>query len=297
MERNLSTHRASAGSAEILEENIRTGRNRQAGRVHRDRGILHITAVVVLAFTCFIEMGGQDGSNGFLLTGSVIYEQINKLNIKLEGEAAELAHALPSESRSEKILRFDENESLYENHVAGDLEENLETEQGGAVTIKMEEPDNKVYTDLDQKKQIQQKEFMSRFFIIESELEKGRWKLTGEQKMILDYPCQEAICEKDGEVARAWFTPVIAVPSGPEDYVDLPGLVLAVDVNQGEHVINATSVNLEKIDKHLLKKPAKGKKVSSEEFRAIVKEKMEEMGLEGEDGNGNGTAVMIRIRE
>lgn len=236
----------------------------------------------------------QDGSNGFLLAGSVIYEQTVKLDIQLEGDAAQFAHALPKERKSEKILHFTEEAALYENHQSDNPEEVMNMDGGGTMMIKMVEPDNKVYTDLAKKKQIEQREFMSRLFLIESECDQSGWKLTGEQKMILDYACQEAVTEADGKPVHAWFTPQISVPAGPESYSSLPGLVLAVDINEGEKILEATTVDLQPVEAQLMKKPKKGKKVTQEEFQAIVEEKMKEMGAEHEGGGNHVFTVRIR---
>ena len=239
-------------------------------------------------------MFAQQGGNGFLLSGSVIYEQIVKLDIQLDGDAAQFAHMMPKERKSEKILHFTEEASLYENHQADDPEEAMDMDGGGTMMIRMVEPDNKVFTDLNKGLQIEQKDFMSRMFLIEKELGKGAWKLTGSQKTILEYPCQEAITEEEGKAVHVWFTPNIAVSAGPVGYGNLPGLVLGVDINEGEQTILATSIELKPVDKELLKKPGKGKKVTEEEYQAIVEEKMKEMGAEREGGGGH--AIVVKIR-
>ncbi len=157
-------------------------------------------------------LSAQEGNNGFLLSGSVIYDQIVQLNIQLEGDAAQYADLLPKERKSEKILHFSEEAALFENYHTDNPEEALDTQQEGSVMIKMAEPDNKTFTDLKEGEQIEQKEFMSRVFLIEKEIEKGSWKLTGDQKMILEYPCHEAIAEEEGTQVHVWFTSEISVP-------------------------------------------------------------------------------------
>jgi GLPGLI family protein len=250
---------------------------------------------VVLAFLTGSMMMAQEGNNGFLLAGSVIYQQTVKLDIQLEGDATQFAHALPKERKSEKILHFTEESAVFENHHVEDVEEAMDMHGEGSMMIKMIEPDNKLFTDLENKLQIEQKEFMSRVFLIEKDIEKGGWKLTGNQKLILEYACQEAIAEEEGTMVRAWFTPEISVPLGPGEFGNLPGLVLGVDINDGEQIIEATSVELKPVDVEILKKPRKGKKVTEEEYQVIVEEKMKEMGAEGEGGSGH--AVMIKIHQ
>jgi GLPGLI family protein len=237
----------------------------------------------------------QEGNNGFLLSGSVIYDQIVKLDIQLEDDAAQYADLMPKERKSEKILHFSEEAALFENYRTDDPEEALDEQQEGSVMIKMVEPDNRTFTDLKEGEQIEQKEFMSRMFLIKSELKHGHWKLTGEQKTILEYHCQQAITSEEDREVVAWFAPAIAVPAGPGSFGNLPGLVLEVNIDNDQQKIVATSVDLREVDKAILKKPSKGKEVTEEEYHAIVEEKMKEMGVEGEVGSGH--AVVVKIRQ
>lgn len=224
--------------------------------------------------------------------GTVFYQQTTKLELKLEGDAAQFAHALPKERTTKKILHFTAAASLYKKDDVTEKEEVIENESGGMV-IKMQEPNQQVFTDITNQKQLEQKEFMTRQFLIEREIAKEKWKFTGNNKTILGYNCQEATLEKDKQKIKVWFTPEIPISTGPTKFVGLPGLILAVDINDGKNVIEATKILAEKVDKSLLQKPKKGKKVTDEEFKKIVDEKMKEMGVE--EGEG-GHRVMIKIR-
>lgn len=224
-------------------------------------------------------------------SGTVIYEQVMKLDIKLEGDAAQFAHMMPKERKSNKVLYFNTEATLFENGKSGEDEAMSMNSGGTNVMIKMEEPENKVFTDLASKKQIEQREFMTRVFLIEGEVA-NQWKITGKQKMILDYPCQEAVMEKDSTKMIAWFTPAIPVSAGPANYGGLPGLVLAVESEDGKQTTMATSVVFSPLADDILQKPKKGKKVTREEFDKVVEEKMKEMGAEQGEG---GHQMMIRI--
>ena len=39
-------------------------------------------------------------------SGTVVYEQVMKLDIKLDGDAAQFAHMMPKERKSNKVLYF-----------------------------------------------------------------------------------------------------------------------------------------------------------------------------------------------
>lgn len=242
-------------------------------------------------------LSAQTANNGFLLSGEVVYQEIVKLDIQLEGVDEQMAAQIPKERKSEKVLHFTEDEAMFENLLKDDPEENMHTE-GGGIMIKMYQPDNKTYMDLKNKQVIEQKEFMSRVFLIESEMEPEKWKMTGQQRKILDYACMEAIKEVEGQDVHAWFTSQIAVAAGPGLYSSLPGLVLAVEMRDGDMKLEAIGIELKPVDKNVLKKPTKGKKVTRDEYQAIVAEKMKEMGAEGDGpGSGTGHAVMIRIQQ
>ncbi len=138
------------------------------------------------------------------------------------------------------------------------------------------------------KKTTEQTEFMTRVFLIEADMPKDEWKLTGNQKIILDYPCQEAVKQEGENEVIAWFTPAIPISSGPSNYGNLPGMVLAVETNDGERTITATSIDFKEIAVDKIQQPKKGKKVSKEKYRAIVEEKSKEMG-----GETKGEIVII----
>ena len=244
----------------------------------------------------------QQASNGFLLSGEVIYQEAVKMDIQLEGVDAQLAAQLPRERKTEKILHFTPQEAMFENHQADDPGDAIHME-GSGMMIKMYEPDDKIYIDLENKRVIEQKDFMSRMFLIESPLEPQKWRISGEQKTILDYACLEAVNDGEGKDIHAWFTPQIAVATGPGRYSGLPGLVLAVEMDGGDRKLEAISLELKPVDESVLKKPTRGKKVSPEEYQAIVDEKMKEMGTEGDGtwhgsgGSDNISTVVIKIEQ
>ncbi len=203
---------------------------------------------------------------------------------------------LPKETCKGTKLCFNPDATLYlndkESENDGSLKQKLEG--GATITIQTFEStaENKIFTDLKNKKQVEQREFMTRLFLIEREIDIAKWKITGKQKTILGYPCQEAVLQKEGEKTIAWFTPAIAVSSGPDKFYGLPGMILAIESSDGKHAITAISVDLEPIDKNLLEIPKKGKKVTEEKFAKIVEKKKKE-----NDGNINVETVTLDLSE
>ena len=212
--------------------------------------------------------------------GTVRYQQINKYIFKTTGnpEWDEYAKTLPTEGKFERMLYFSPQQSLYE--VAEKEKEAMSEKEMKAMYMASygkppKSEKKKIFCDLDKNKETAEVEFMSRIFLIESDIESKDWKLSGTQKEVVGYVCMSAELEMNGLVITAWFSPEIPYSFGPADYFGLPGLVLAVELN-GEMALMAIDVELNLSDIDILVKPKNGKKVKQKEFDEIVEEKTEE---------------------
>jgi GLPGLI family protein len=217
------------------------------------------------------------------------------MNVKLDGEAAQFAHLFPKEQKMQHVLRFTPEAALFEavQKEKPKEEDVADAGNGGPrIRMQMDVPKDKIYTNLKEGKTVEQRDFMTRKFLVSGDMNKIAWKVTGNQKTILTYPCQEAIMIKDKDTTIAWFTTAIPISAGPHGWTGLPGMILEAKRNSDIR-ITAQSVTPGSVDAGLIKEPKGGKKVTKEEFNAIVEAKRKEMGAE--DGNGN--HVIIRVRE
>jgi len=225
-------------------------------------------------------------------SGRITYVETIKLNIQLDGEQSEqFAGLLPKENVSEKWLTYTPQASLFES-VAKE-EEAPQEMSGGGVFVMYSQADDKVFFDIENQKRIEQRDFMGRMFLIESGVDTLKWKMTGNSRKILDYACMEAITEKEDNKITAWFTPAIPISSGPGSLHGLPGLILGVDINDGQRVTIATKAEPEHIAANGIVRPKKGKKVTRAEFDSIVDEKNKEMGVE--PGKSGSTTIKMKI--
>jgi GLPGLI family protein len=229
-------------------------------------------------------------------SGKITYEERVKMEIKLEGEAAQLAQNLPKERKSEKILMFAEDVILYQDGVNNAEDEMMQQHGEGQVRIRMVAgSENKLYADLRNNVLTEQKDFMNRMFIVEKQIPKTDWKVTGNQKKILGYDCYEAVKQDTGRNRTiVWFAPGIPVKGGPAGICNLPGMVLEADLDSGSRTYIAKSVEAVSPDVLKIQKPKEGKKVTEEEYRTIVAEKMKEMGIEEGTQGGNQVRIVIR---
>ncbi len=239
--------------------------------------------------------------------GIVIYERVMQMQIHIN-DNDQMAQMMPK-SRTDKFeLSFGNNQSLWK-HV--DEENGADEMNNGGMQIKMIGPgqDDIIFCNFDAARKIEQRSMFDKKFIVADSIKKLNWKITGETKTILGHVCQQAIAQRygkrtmmnmdNGKVERkemndtsniiAWFTSDIPVPAGPEVQGQLPGLILALDMNNGRMVYKALEIS-PKVNLASIKEPAKGKKVTPEEFRTETEKMMDEM--QKNQGAGNRT---IRI--
>ncbi len=228
------------------------------------------------------------------LQGVVQFKESIKLKIEIPKEHRDLMKNMPTSQSFSRSLYFNENESLYKDtpqtEGEGDVTMSHESE-GMAFKMVMKRPENTLYTNLNNGSTINAREFFGRNFLVTGLAVDYKWKLTGESKNILGYMCQKAVFQDTSRTVTAWFTPQIPLSFGPDTYGQLPGLILEVDVNDGERTAVATKIDLKELEKGAIEKPTKGKSVTQDEFKAIEAEKMKEM---QQQYGGPGARVIIR---
>jgi GLPGLI family protein len=74
----------------------------------------------------------------------------------------------------------------------------------------------------------------------------------------------------------AWYTTQVPVPAGPAYAGQLPGLILELDVNNGQSVTKAIEFS-PKVAANKIKEPNEGKKMTAAEFSKEREKIMEEM--------------------
>ena len=229
--------------------------------------------------------------------GEIIFEEKINLHKDLPSEMEGMKDQIPEYRSSKFVLLFNANETLYSNMEKTEEEKAKEQEYrehrhrrgmhmrfGGGRQSK-----SAVYTDLNHQVTLSSTEFFGKQFLINGSVDTFQWKVSGKQKMVGSYLCMEAIYADTSETTVVWFTPMIPVQTGPAGYSGLPGMILHVDINEGERLITALNVQLKALDEGAIIKPTEGKPISEEEFKVLRDEKMEEMRNE----YGGGRRFMI----
>jgi len=222
---------------------------------------------------------------GAQTSGEIIYEVTTDVHRKLTGDRERFKEFIPQYNTQKMILLFDDHQATYK-APENDVEEVLTPEDSRRRRMQRRMAGagvGNLWQDYKENKRIEERDFLDKKFLIVGEPHTYKWKLTGESMQVGQYLCQKATYEDSTTNVLAWFTPTVPVPLGPGEYGQLPGLILHIDVNEGESVMTAQEINLREVDSSLITEPKKGKKVTNEEFEAIMKAKREEMRAQNGD--------------
>jgi len=211
------------------------------------------------------------------------------------------------------ILAFDKTQSVYKE------EEKLDKPASGRGMRMFGNATGILYKDIKSNQFVKQIESFSKLFLIKDSLPTYKWKLEENTKMIGQYLCFKATTTKEVSNRKrrmgrrnkteendsipktkiievtAWYTPDIPINNGPEKYEGLPGLILEID--QEKTTLLCTKIVLNSKEKHTLKAPTKGKKVTQKEYDKITEKKAKEM-IEMYGGGrkkGSGNRHIIRM--
>ena len=117
-------------------------------------------------------------------------------------------------------------------------------------------------------------ETLEKKYLIEGEIPKYKWKILNEIKEVAGYLCMKAETYDPikKQVVHAWFTDAIPVQAGPEGYCGLPGMILELNINDGDVTIEAMEVNIDETEVILpdLPKTKRMKKIERDEFDKII---------------------------
>ncbi len=212
--------------------------------------------------------------------GVIQYEETMNLHKMLPDSMLKQMRGMIPETRSTQMeLYFKDDISLYK------PSEDDEPQQGGGggMTFRMGGAMGETYKNLATEQLVEQKEMFGKKFLIEDTLKVQRWKLGTDQMKILGYNCTKATMTDsvrmrgDSMTKRnitAWFTEDVPLAMGPGTYGSLPGLVLAVDVNNGQQTTVAKKVEFKKVKEEDIKIPSKGDKMTRKEFDEKLREMM-----------------------
>ncbi len=251
--------------------------------------------------------------------GKATYKTHNNVDFKIStGDKApnsdlqkQIQEKLKKMYQKTYTLNFTKSTSTYTQN-----KELEQTAQSGGVQVMMfgnGGGNDILYKNVAEKNYINKTEVFSKEFLVKDKLTNEEWEMSGETKKIGKYTCYKATKTKeeeqvssimtDGETEEkremvtvntvAWYTPEIPVSNGPDMFWGLPGLIL--EVHEGKRTIVCTEIVINPSEKLKIKEPKGGKKVTSEEYEKIVKNKVKEMNERFRSKRGKGQSINIQI--
>lgn len=231
--------------------------------------------------------------NKQIMQGVITYTTKINMHKRIPPEQDEVKKMIPEFNSVQNQLFFKDMESLFKPLPA---DENPFDNGGaapgeGTIMIRMVNQ-NETYLNRDADMMTQLRDFMGKKYIIKNTPKRIPWKLGAETKQLLGYACKDAsYTDENQRKIRAWYTEDLRIPIGPEGFHGLPGLILEVDVNEGEILIIADKLDLRALKKNELKEPKGGEELTEDTYQAMVKEQMAKMGAHGTPG---GMRMIIR---
>ncbi|MEP2936772.1 MAG: GLPGLI family protein [Gilvibacter sp.] len=278
--------------------------------------LIQLTLILTILLTSAVH--AQD------IAGVATYKSQRKMEIKLDSTQfsdemqKQMQAMMKKQFEKEYTLNFTKDESMYK--VVETLDDPNPMAGGGVrVVVAGSGADDSLYKNLKEDRYANKTEVFGKPFLVKDNFRDEEWTLTKESKNIGEYTCFKATMtrtitvstafnsegtdndesaestEEQEQLITAWYTPQIPVQNGPSNYQGLPGLIL--EVNDGSETILCSKIVMNPKNGVSINEPSKGKVVTSDEYRAIMEEKMKEMQerYQTNDRRRDGHNVQIRI--
>lgn len=237
--------------------------------------------------------------------GTIIYER--RINMHKTIQDEQMKAMIPEFRTSKHMLLFSDSVSIYKAMPEDEAPDPFSGGGGGVrMFIRGGSDGGDLYKNLSQSKSIQTSEMGGKNFLITDSIKQQPWKLGTETKQLLGYTCHKAtrkFTQATGVIRRmvmggggaptqdttqakpqgkevdvvAWYADDIISPAGPENYGQLPGVILQLDIDNATTVYTATEVK-KTVDSKELKEPKKGKAVTRQEFQKMLSDMMNSQG-------------------
>ena len=130
-----------------------------------------------------------------------------------------------------------------------------------------------IFRNFDQETKTEIIEMLGKTYVIEDSLKAPKWKVMNKIKDIAGHLCMLATTEDTikRQKIEAWFAHDLPVSAGPGQYFGLPGIIMELDVNEGDLVITAQKVEMKPVAEEIkLPKKTKGRKLTSKEYNDLI---------------------------
>lgn len=238
------------------------------------------TIITIILLITNITLFSQTKSGEVIYEGSLNFNYSKKLKSASLKKNKVIEQTIKSIAKDIKpvtyVLKFKNNKSVFKRleEMSSDLKRNIAVAYGAK---------GEYYFDKEKEEIINYRDSFGEDFLIHQQVNSNRWKVLNVSKEINDILCYKAetfvkIVNTRGErniKVIAWFAPSLPMPYGPENFVNLPGLVLELEGVNFKY--RATKINFHKNIE--LPKNKKGKKITQKKYDELSLKLAKEMGF------------------
>lgn len=138
---------------------------------------------------------------------------------------------------------------------------------------------NKVFNQPFGDSTIVQKDILNELFLIKDKKRNIKWKITDEVREIAGFTCRRANgLVNDSIYVVAFYSNKIPIPTGPESFYGLPGMILGIALPHENVSWFATQVIEKRNEPNVFALPTKGKIVTNKELEQTLRSTLKSIG-------------------
>jgi GLPGLI family protein len=211
--------------------------------------------------------------------GVIRYELTVDVHRNIPPDREDMKAMIPQFRKMEYLLAFNQEERLYK---PVEEEAPIQMQQGrggGGGRMMMRMPRTETYVSTNNNQRTVLTEMMGKTYLIVDTIEMAPWKIGNEFMDIEGYRCQMAWYTDtiSKEEITAWFTVGIQPFIGPDKFTNLPGTIMALDINNGERVWVARKVEVRPVIRNEIRKPSRGEVITRRQFNELLEQQRERM--------------------
>ncbi len=168
------------------------------------------------------------------------------------------------EHKEKMTMLFNEKQSYY-------TYQKKEENEGGYSWNRNE---FKIYRDFGREMKTEVIQMLGKTYIVDDSLRAPGWKVMNKIKEVAGHMCMMAVTEDTvrNQKITAWFANDIPLSAGPELYTSLPGMILELEINDGDIVVSAIDIKMRPVAASELEPPKKpkGRRIDSKQYSELV---------------------------
>lgn len=226
-----------------------------------------ILSISFVLFVNFVFSGEFSGTVRYIVTHNWI-KQLDSYEFISQADRERYAYVWgqSSEWSEYSILKFNTNSSYYS--------ETGERPGHSVSTHTRRKDEYMIYRNFDKNLVYDVKRILGTLYLIEDTIQHQKWRILNDMREIAGHICMNAewVDTVRNHRVIAWFALDLPVSAGPERYGGLPGLILAINVNNGAYSITAEKVELSQsqIEIELPRHRRRINKITESEYRQII---------------------------